>query len=89
MRDNTNIISENDTSDLQEFLHSHDDPTPWRVQIVSVVTNSTQNSTALEYVQKVYDFIKAGTNNDDRIVYQTLCFSQEDGKVINLIFLYS
>eukprot|EP00601_Ochromonadales_sp_CCMP2298_P033851 CAMPEP_0173363026 /NCGR_PEP_ID=MMETSP1144-20121109/22152_1 /TAXON_ID=483371 /ORGANISM="non described non described, Strain CCMP2298" /LENGTH=738 /DNA_ID=CAMNT_0014312921 /DNA_START=90 /DNA_END=2303 /DNA_ORIENTATION=+ len=59
-------------------LYAHDDPTDWRVQIVSVVTNSTANSTALQYVRKVYDYIKAGTNNDERIVYQTLSLSQTD-----------
>jgi hypothetical protein len=50
------------------------------VQIVSVVTNSSANSTALQYVKKVYDYIKAGTDNDERIIYQTLSLSQTDAK---------
>jgi hypothetical protein len=75
-----NSLKERDP-DLKAYLDAHDDPSPWRVQIVAVVTNSSSNGTALEYVHKVFDFIKAGTNNDDRIVYQILSFSQIDDQV--------
>lgn len=65
----------------QEFLTAHDSPAAWRVKVVSVVTNSSRNSTALDYVKRVYDHIKAGTENDTRIQYQTLCLLQEDEQV--------
>lgn len=65
--------------EVEHKLYAHDEPAPWRVQIVSVVTTSSRNSAALEYVQKVYDHIKAGTNNDERITYQIQCFTGEDG----------
>ena len=55
-----------------------DEPSEWRVQIVSVVTNSSRNSTALDMVNKVYDVIREGTNNDPRIKYQTVCYSFAD-----------
>jgi hypothetical protein len=66
-----------DTADPDDidYLYTHDRPTDWRVQIVSVVTNSSRNSTALDYVHKVYDYLKAGTNNDERITYQVLCLN--------------
>lgn len=56
------------------FLDSHNDPSRWRVKIVTVVTNSTKNSTAVEYARRVYEHIKAGTGNDDRIMYELMCF---------------
>ena len=65
--------------EVEQKLYAHDEPAPWRVQIVSVVTSSSSNSTALEYVQKVYDHIKAGTGNDKRITYQIQCFNAQDG----------
>lgn len=68
--------------EVEHKLYSHDEPAPWRVQIVSVVTTSSRNSTALEYVQKVYDHIKKGTNNDKRIAYQILCFTCDDGEQV-------
>jgi len=50
-----------------------------RVRIISVVTNSTRNSTALEIVQKVYDYIKAGTERDkDKIDYEIHCYKYDD-----------
>ena len=60
----------------------HEDPAWWRVQIVSVVSNSSTNSTALEMVRRVYDFIRAGTNNDSRINFQTICFQHADGSPV-------
>ena len=74
-------------SDSQEFLTAHDSPAAWRVKVISVVTNSSHNSTALEYVKKVYDHIKMGTENDSRIQYQTLCLLQEDDQVPISIFI--
>lgn len=68
------------SDDAERFLTSHDDPAEWRLQIVSVVTSSDKNSTALEYVDKVYDYIRNGTNNDQRIRYETMCLVREDGK---------
>lgn len=59
-----------------------EDPAWWRVQVVSVVSNSSTNSTALDMVSKVYDLIRAGTNNDSRINYQTICFQHADGSAV-------
>ena len=73
-------------SPMLQFLYPkglyYDGPTDWRVQIVSVVTNSTTNSTALEYVDKVYQYIRNGTNHDPRINYQTICLTRRDGSVL-------
>jgi hypothetical protein len=52
------------------------------VQVVSVVTNSTKNSTALEMVNRVYDHLRAGTANDSRINYQVICYLHEDGEAV-------
>jgi len=65
------------------YLASHEDPAVWRV--ISVVTNSSVNSTALDYVQRVYDYVQAGTAGDDRIQYQTLCLVRSDGQVTDSI----
>lgn len=72
--------------ELDWDLYAHEEPSPCRVLIVSVVTNSTQNSTALEYVQKVYDYLREGTNHDKRIHYQTICLAYDNGQVIAKLF---
>ena len=56
------------------------------MQIVSVVTNSSANSTALDMVQKVYAHLRAGTDNDPRVSYQVLCFTQEDDQPVEELF---
>ena len=53
-------------------------PTSFRLQIVSTITNSSVNTTALEMVEKVYEYIKNGTNNDERIEYQTIIMQDEE-----------
>ena len=50
--------------------------------MVSAITNSTKNSTALEIVELVYDHIRKGTNNDSRISYQTLIYAMDEDTVI-------
>ena len=55
-----------------------DEGSEWRLQVVSVVTNSSKNSTALEMVKKIYDYIREGTENDKRIQYQTICYKFAD-----------
>jgi hypothetical protein len=62
--------------DMQRWLSLNDKKADWRVQIVSVVTNSSANSTALEIVGQVYDFIKDKTDNDERIEYLTYCVTK-------------
>jgi hypothetical protein len=66
---------------VEHKLFGHDQPSPWRVQIVSVVTNSSRNSTALDCVNRVYDFIKAGTANDPRVAFQTICLAEDEDTV--------
>ena len=63
---------------VEHYRLPADAASPWRVQIVSVVTNSSRNSTALSMVNKVYDVIKEGTGDDPRINYQTVCYSFAD-----------
>eukprot|EP01041_Mallomonas_annulata_P000965 gene965-1873_t len=61
------------------WANHHDRPTEWRLQIVSVVTNSSANSSALDIVEQVYDYIRIGTGNDSRINFQTIvCAFEED-----------
>lgn len=64
------------SEDLERWLTLNDKKADWRVQIVSVVTNSSANSTALEIVGQVYDFIKDKTDNDERIEYLTYCVTK-------------
>jgi hypothetical protein len=66
---------------VEHRLYGHDEPAPWRVQIVSVVTNSSRNSTALDCVNRVYDFIKAGTGNDPRVAFQIICLTEDEDTV--------
>jgi hypothetical protein len=66
---------------VEHKLFGHDEPSPWRVQVVSVVTNSSRNSTALDCVNRVYDFLRAGTANDPRVDYQTICLTEDEDTV--------
>ena len=68
--------------EMKRWLTLSDQPAKWRVQIVSVVTNSSANTTALEMVKKVYDYIKDKTDNDDRIEYMTYCVLQEGSEPV-------
>ena len=65
----------------QERYLARQQPAPYRAKIVSIVTCSEKNKTALEYVKKVYDYIRNGTDNDPRIEFQTLCFTEKDKPV--------
>lgn len=58
---------------LLHWLEEPDKPTHFRLQIVSVVTQSKTNTTAVDIVKHVYDYIRNATNNDERISYQILC----------------
>lgn len=64
--------------EMERWLTISDQPASWRVQIVSVVTNSSTNNTALEMVKTIYDYIKEKTDNDDRIEYMTYCVVQDE-----------
>ena len=70
--------------DLEEkynYINYQDEkPTAFRLQIVSAITNSSVNTTALEMVEQVYAYIKNGTNNDERIAYQTIIMQDEEDK---------
>lgn len=70
--------------DLEErynYINYQDEkPTAFRLQIVSTITNSSVNTTALEMVEKVYEYIKNGTSNDDRIAYQIIIMQDEEDK---------
>lgn len=76
-------------SNLEWWSNDHDKPASWRVQIVSVVTNSTKNSSAIDIVNQVYDYIRNGTNNDPRIRYQTICYEKSDGQVTSLLIIHT
>jgi hypothetical protein len=61
-------------------------PSDWRVQVISVVTNSSNvNTTALDMVNMVYDHIERGLTPEEseRVSFQILCYEQENGEVIN------
>jgi len=64
------------------WAHYDDRQANFRVQIVSVVTNSSANSSAIDIVNKIYDYIKEGTNYDERINYQIINygFTEQDEK---------
>eukprot|EP01038_Epipyxis_sp_PR26KG_P004683 gene4683-6578_t len=66
--------------DIKLDGYTHDDPAVIRAQIVAVVTDSPENSTALNYVRHVFDYLKNGTNNDPRICYQLICVTRDDNK---------
>jgi hypothetical protein len=60
-------------------------PSDWRVQVISVVTNSTNgNTTALDMVNMVYRHIEAGLTPEEseRISFQILQFEQESGEAM-------
>ena len=67
-----------DLKDVNDMIEEHGNPSPIRVKIVSVVTNSSYNSTAIDIVNKVYDHIKVGVNNDERIAYQIICMNHHN-----------
>ena len=59
-------------------------PSDWRVQVISVVTNSSNaNTTALDMVNMVYDHIQRGltAEENERVSFQILCYEQENGEV--------
>jgi hypothetical protein len=62
-------------------LHGHDSPSPWRVQVVAVVTTGARNSTALDCVQRIFEHLRRGTSHDPRVAYQTICLAEEDDAV--------
>lgn len=73
------LPAQQDTSEaMHRWLTLNDKKAEWRVQIVSVVTNSSANSTALEIVDQVYDFIKDKTDHDERIEYLTYCVTKNE-----------
>lgn len=64
-------------------------PSDWRVQVISVVTNSSNaNTTALDMVNMVYDHIQRGltAEENERVSFQILCYEQENGEVNNVAF---
>ena len=65
-------------------------PSDWRVQVISVVTNSSNaNTTALDMVNMVYDHIQRGltAEENERVSFQILCYEQENGEVNYIIFI--
>lgn len=61
-------------------------PSDWRVQVISVVTNSSNvNTTALDMVNMVYDHIQRGLTpeENERVSFQILCYEQENGEVMH------
>jgi hypothetical protein len=74
---------------LDWWLIDHEGAAPadWRVQVISVVTNSTNgNTTALDMVNMVYRHIEAALTPEEseRISFQILQFEQESGEVMNV-----
>lgn len=63
------------------WINHHNKPATWRLQIVSAITGTSQNTTALDIVNHIYDYIRNGTNNDTRIQYQTISYEFENGEV--------
>lgn len=66
---------------VDRYLQENDEPSPIRLRIVSVTTVSADgkpNSTVIDSVNAVYDFIQRGTSNDSRISYQTICLSRDN-----------
>lgn len=66
---------------MDEALYGHNDPSPWRAQVVAVVTNSSRNSTALDCVEKIFEHLRRGTNDDPRLAYRTICLVDEHDQV--------
>ena len=82
-----------DFDPIEDLTHENEEDPYWslhprkiRVQITSVVTNSSTNSTAIDYVHKVYDFLRNATDNDPRIGYQIQCVLEE-GEVSTLHYV--
>jgi Trk-type K+ transport system membrane component len=69
------------------WINYHNKPAEWRLQIVSAITGTAKNTTALDIVNHIYDYIRKGTNNDTRIKYQTISYEFEDGQVSQFIIL--
>lgn len=70
----------NEAQNFSMYLHTieQDERIEARVRIISVLTTSETNSTALDIVNKVYDYIKAGTEQDkDKIEYEIHCYQIE------------
>lgn len=73
--------SDPDLEETYNYInYHHEKPTTFRLQIVAAITNSSVNTTALEMVEQVFAYIKNGTENDDRIEYQTIVMQDEDDK---------
>ena len=83
----TRIASKPEISkSLDWWLIDHEGaaPSDWRVQVISVVTNSSNaNTTALDLVNMVYDHIQRGLTAEEngRVSFQILCYEQENGEV--------
>ena len=77
--DQSDENNELDIQAIKNWVDDHVTPQRHRVTLVAAVTNSSLNSTALEMVERVYEHIRQGTNNDDRIAYQTICYNHHDG----------
>lgn len=61
------------------YAQEPDEAIATRVRVISYVTNSTRNSTALEIVNKVYDYIKKGTEHaKDKIDFEIHCYKYDD-----------
>lgn len=66
---------------VDEALYGHDRPSPWRAQVVAVVTNSSRNNTALDCVERIFEHLRRGTNDDPRLAYHTICLVDDDDQV--------
>lgn len=71
-------LAKKDSQPKETYMKSIDDPAQWRLQIVSVVTNSSANSTSIDVVNQIYDYIRKETDNDERINFQTISYSFAD-----------
>ena len=70
---------------LNWWVTNHDGPATWRVQVISVVTNSSANTTALDMVERVYSHIRAGLTPEesDRVNFQTICYTHATGERVD------
>jgi hypothetical protein len=73
------------TAALDWWLTNHDGPATWRVQVISVVTNSSANTTALDMVERVYAHIRAGLTPEEseRVNFQTICYTHATGELVH------
>jgi hypothetical protein len=70
------------SKDTFEWWLKHEQgPADWRVQVVSGVTNSSKNTTALEIVDRVYAHIQAGLTPEEteRVNFQIICYTRPNG----------